>query len=175
MRDRGQSSVEFISIYSFAFLIIAFGLALIFSIASIPKSIIPTQCSLYGGLTCVDTVYASSGPAMSKLFIEVSDGEQGILNISTFNAILNTKASTSGYCTPNVIYQGGNTICIADFASVATTGILYSGTFKLTGNYCTPAPGFVYNTISCPTHGNQNYTFSGSIRLYSSSFNSLGT
>jgi hypothetical protein len=168
MRSGGQSSIEFITIYGFAFMIIALVLALVFTISAIPKTVLPSQCTIYGSLDCVDSIYIYNSVTQPRLFIEAYDTQPGTLNISSFSAVLNTRSSASGYCTPQVITQGQTTYCIATFNSIssfaATIGITYSGTIQLKGNYCTPSNGL--GAIGPCSAASQPYTYGGYVSTY---------
>lgn len=164
MRYKSQSSIEFLSVYGFAFLIIALVIAVVFSLSSLPKSVIPAQCTVYGSFTCVDAIYTGTGSSHSTLMAEIYDGQTGILNVSTFNAVLNSRSSVNGVCVPHKVMAGQTMYCIANFSSAAVTGLSYSGTMQLTGNYCPQAPGGI-GSGSCNWNGQSQYALSGSVNV----------
>ncbi|EQD37031.1 hypothetical protein B2A_11905, partial [mine drainage metagenome] len=56
-RIRSQSALEFLSTYAFVFLILAVVISLLFIFASLPRSLLPSQCTFYSGFTCVQAIY----------------------------------------------------------------------------------------------------------------------
>ena len=171
MRCKSQSSIEFLSVYGFAFLIIALVIAVVFSLSGIPRSIIPSQCTFYGGLTCIDAIYAPTGASHSTLLLDIYDGQAGILNISTFNATLNSRNSVNGFCVPHEIMQGQTTYCVANFSSSPVLSVGYTGTIQIASNYC-PAPPGSFNSGSCILAGKSQYSITGSVNMHSANVSS---
>lgn len=158
--SRAQSAVEFLTTYSFVFLIIAIALFILLIYASIPKAILPAQCTFYGGFNCLDIAYFNTGSGGSELVILASDKQIGTVNITSFNATMDNIPSTGGYCTPATVIPGQNFYCIATFSGTATTKT-YVGTFSTAANYCANSPSGLSN-YSCPS--GSGYRYGGSFK-----------
>ena len=167
MRCKSQSSIEFLSVYGFAFLIIALVIAVVYGISGLPKTIVPSQCSLYGSLTCEDAIYAPTGTSHSTFFAEIYDGQTGTLNVSTFNATLNSRSSVNGVCVPHTVRAGQTMYCIANFSAASVLGLSYVGTMAITGTYCPQSPGSLTNG-QCNWKGQNTYIVSGTLKIQGS-------
>ncbi len=163
---RSQSALEFLTTYSFVFLIIAVVIALLLMFSSIPKSTLPFSCNFYSGFQCLDASLSVNSSGSPVLLIEASDTEPGTVNISSFSAFLNFYNSKSGYCVPNVAQAGEVVYCVANLTGSATLGSVYSGTIKITANYCAPGP--VNITANCAK--GSTYTYTGNIRVQATKF-----
>ncbi len=168
--QRAQSAIEFLSTYSFVFLILAVSLSLLLLFASIPKSTLPLECTFYSGFSCVDASYYNTSFG-SQLIVVGTDTEPGIINVSSFSAYLNYYQSANAFCVPKLITAGQNFYCVANFTVPSTLGSTYSGTFQLTAKYCTNSPSIV-SILNCTTP--TPITYDGAVQLqagaYSSSF-----
>ncbi|MCL5093386.1 MAG: hypothetical protein M1128_02885 [Candidatus Marsarchaeota archaeon] len=160
---KAQSAVEFLSVYGFVILVIAIAIAVLVLFISIPKTILPTQCSFLSGFSCVDGIYTinSTAGVNSILLISATDMQPGIVNISRFSGYIDYHESTSGYCVPSVATEGQKVYCIANIGVTPSFGSVYFGTFDIYANYCTPASSNFYTT-KCPA--DSNYTYGGNIR-----------
>ena len=163
---RSQSALEFLTTYSFVFLIIAVVIALLLMFSSIPKSTLPFSCNFYSGFQCSDVSLSVNSSGSPVLLIEASDTEPGTVNISSFSAFLNFYNSKSGYCVPNVAQAGEVVYCVANLTGSATLGSVYSGTIKITANYCAPGPANI--TANCAK--GSTYTYTGNIRVQATKF-----
>jgi len=167
--QRAQSAIEFLSTYSFVFLILAVMLALLLLFASIPKSTIPFECSFYSGFNCVDTSYYNTSSG-SQLIIVGTDREPGVINISAFSSYLNYYQSTNGYCVPKLLTAGQSFYCVANFTTGSTLGSTYTGTFQLVAKYCAGAPGSL-SALNC-TASAASITYGGSVQLQGGAYSS---
>ncbi len=160
---KAQSAVEFLSVYGFIILVIAIAIAVLVLFMSIPKTILPTQCSFLSGFSCVDGIYTinSTAGVNSILLISATDMQPGIVNISSFSGFIDYHESTSGYCVPSVATEGQKVYCIANIGVTPAFGSVYFGTFDIYANYCTPSSSNFYTT-KCPA--DSNYTYGGNIR-----------
>jgi hypothetical protein len=161
MMMRSQSGTEMLTTYGITIFILALVIAAVVILTSAPPTVLPKSCSIYGGLQCSDIAYGANALGGSMLLVLASFSVPGTLNVSSFNAVVGGVQSTRGYCTTNgmtngvsQITQGQSILCVAFFPSSSTT-TLYSGTFNVSGNYCT---GSLYS--NCP--GTAGYTFAGS-------------
>jgi hypothetical protein len=155
---KSQSAIEFLTTYSFMFLVIAAVLIVIFAFASVPKKSIPFRCTSYGGFSCVDVLYTSTGNSLLR--IELTDIEPGVVSISSFSAKINGAAVTTGTCTLSAVLPGNAVTCVARFPFKVTVGNLYTGVFNISANYCANGVGNISN-VTCKA---------GSSFIYAGSF-----
>lgn len=146
---RLQSAIEFLTTYAFAILIITIVISIIITLAYIPRNNIPQSCDFYGGLTCTDVAYFNlSHAGGSSLVISAIDAEPGIINVSSFNALIDYRKSVKGSCYPNPVSQGDIMYCTANFTQNTQAGVTYSGTFNISAQYCAPGSGEIA-TANC--------------------------
>lgn len=164
MSLRLQAAVEFITSYGVALLIIAIAIAVLLVFGNAPVQSIPTSCSIYGTFKCADLAYGGNTFGGTRLEILASSQVQGVINISSFSAVVGGVSSTTGFCSttgkrgsPTSVAQGNQIYCVATFPNNVVVSQTYSGTFNMTGNYC---PGI---QTTCPRSGSI-YKFSGSFR-----------
>ncbi|MDE1833571.1 MAG: hypothetical protein KGH58_04090 [Candidatus Micrarchaeota archaeon] len=168
---KGQSAIEFMSGYGFVFLIIAIAIALLFIFSSVPATVLPTQCSFLSGFSCTDAIYTNTLRG-SSLFISAIDTQAGIVNISSFSAYINFFPSNTGTCAPAVATSGQTVYCTANFTFRPKLGNIYSGSFKVSSNYCANAASNLSNG-ACPSAA--TYTYGGNVRVQASFFALGGT
>jgi hypothetical protein len=164
--QKGQNAIEFLVTYSFVFLIIALVILMLLLFSSIPKSVLPLNCSFYSGLNCVDALYYNTAINSGSRFVMIAtDTQPGIINITNFVVSLDYQQSVSGYCTPSVVSDGQELYCSANITTAGVIGNLYTGTFQITGKYCSNGPGSIFSS-NC-TNGGQ-VTFGGAVQTQSS-------
>ncbi len=162
METKGQNAIEFLSNYSIVILILTVAIAFVLILANAPSALFPSQCSSYGGFSCADAVYSFNGPGSgSQLFVELTDTQPGLLNISSFSAQVSHIQSSTGYCTPPVAMQGEKVYCTANVPFTPTLGDVYSGRFNISANYC--SVGIGQQSVACPSNG--NFVYSGGIEV----------
>jgi hypothetical protein len=169
-QHRSQSALEFLSTYAFVFLLLAIVISLLFIFASLPRSLLPSQCTFYSGFTCMQAIYTINVTAGhgAELFIVAEDTQPGIVNVSNFSAYLNFHTSDAGSCAPSVATAGQRIYCIANFTATPTLANTYDGTFRMNADYC--ASGL--NTISNEScRANSNFSYTGHITVQASKFN----
>ncbi|MDE1865895.1 MAG: YncE family protein [Candidatus Micrarchaeota archaeon] len=164
MRSRLQAANEFISTYGFIILLVVLALALLITLGKAPSQVIPSECSIYGTMKCADIAYGTNAVGVTVLEILAVSQVQGIVNISSFNAVAGGIKSTSGYCTTTgvrggstAVQQGGELYCIAAFPNNAVLSQTYIGTFNMSGSYCPTAQAGCLSNMP-------KYHFSGSFR-----------
>ena len=164
MRLGSQSAIEFLTTYGFVFIIIAVVIAVLYLYLSLPKSTLPMQCSFFSGFYCSDVVYTinmSQGHG-AQLFVIASDTQPGVVNVSSFNAVVGYVQSNGGYCAPNIATAGEDIYCVANFNNTPKVGNLYTGSFSIDANYCAAAVSQI-GGVSCPA--TSNYIFTGAVQL----------
>lgn len=165
MHVRGQSAIEFISVYGFALLIIGTMIALIAIFINVPKVTYHFGCTSYGGFECEDVAFSpNSITGHSSLYLFLSNRQPGIINISAFNAVVDNIMSTSGSCYPTRTIQGNTLTCVANMPINPKISAIYTGYFYIKADYCAPPPYLAANTV-CKANG--NLTFTGSVSVQS--------
>ena len=170
VQHRSQSALEFLSTYAFVFLMLAIVISLLFVFASLPRSLLPSQCTFYSGFTCMQAIYTINMTAGhgAELFVVAEDTQPGTVNVSSFSAYLNFHTSNAGSCEPSVATAGQRIYCIANFTATPTLASTYDGTFRMNADYC--ASGL--NTISNEScRANSNFSYTGHITVQASKFN----
>ena len=135
-------------------------IALLALYISLPKAILPFQCSFFSGFSCLDIAYFNTGNGGSQLVVLGSDEQVGTFNFSSFNAIVDFTPSTGGFCTPDEVVAGQKFYCVANFSGQAAAQA-YSGTFSASAGYCTGGVSGL-GSYNCKASG--NYTFGGAFR-----------
>ncbi len=170
VQHRSQSALEFLSTYAFVFLMLAIVISLLFVFASLPRSLLPSQCTFYSGFTCMQAIYTINMTAGhgAELFVVAEDTQPGTVNVSSFSAYLNFHTSNAGSCEPSVATAGQRIYCIANFTATPTLASTYDGTFRMNADYCASGLNTISNE-SCRANGNFSYT--GHITIQASKFN----
>ena len=148
---RAQSSVEFLSTYSFLFLIMGLIIAILVFITSNPSSILPSQCAPFSGPAC-NLVFASSKGPNSIITFSLSNSQSVPINIT--NMTVTVRGTTSiGACTPYLIYPGQGTTCTASIP-VNTPNLQVQGFYNVNSRFCNSGisnvskGGCSYETVS---------------------------
>ncbi len=175
--EKGQSAIEFIMTYSYAFLIIAVAISVLIIFISIPRTTIPFQCNGYGGLTCTDVALVTAGNSAlainangESLIILLLDNQPGVINVLTFNAFLGYQTSTPGFCTPTRLISGQYMYCMANFSFASVQTNIYTGTYNVSANYCVTS---AQNLSSVACAATTNFLYTGSIRVQPQAQNTL--
>ena len=159
----GQSALEFITSYSFVFLIIAIAIALLFLFVSIPRTVLPGSCNFYSGFTCIDSFLYQRQAGGTSLVIVAAEQQPGVVNYTSFNAVLNDQKSTGGYCLPKTVVQGQYIYCVANFTFTSIPSVTYTGTASINAAYCAQNPENV-SLITCLPSALSNAIFTGNVR-----------
>jgi hypothetical protein len=164
MSLRLQAATEFMTTFGVTLLIIVVALFILIFLSKAPPQVVPTSCSIYGTLKCVDLSYGTNAVGVTTLEILASSEVQGTINISSFNAVVGGIKSTSGFCSidgqsgaPTLVFEGNEIYCLATFPNNVVLSQTYTGTFNMSGNYCPDTQS------NCPS-ARPTYRFSGSFR-----------
>ncbi|MGC8567623.1 MAG: hypothetical protein ACP5RP_01740 [Candidatus Micrarchaeia archaeon] len=129
-----QSAIEFLSVYSFAILVIAVSISLIFLYANAPKTIIPNTCTAYTGFTCISSSLYNTNFG-SQLNLTLKDTQPGTITITNFIGNISSTAG-AGICYPANAIQGQNVTCVANFGFHIVNASVYKGAFNVYAHYC---------------------------------------
>lgn len=147
---RVQSSIEFLSTYSFLFIIMAVAVAIILFIAATPASSVSSQCGGYSGLNCnFVQIYANQSAHYTLLTLVLSNSQGVPVNISGISAMIRG-ATATGTCTPSLLYPGQGATCAANFQGALPFTSTVQGYYSVNAMFCNSG-------ISTISVGNCNY------------------
>lgn len=135
-RLRAQSSIEFITTYSFLIAIVAFVISIILVIAVSSASVVPSQCVSFGGPSCsLVALYTNVTSGYSLVTLSVSNSQSVPINITNATAAVGSK-TYFGACAPQYLYPGQSATCIVNITVPQRMGTLVYGTYSLNAKYC---------------------------------------
>ncbi len=133
---KGQSAIEFLSTYSFVFLILAGVLVLLVFLASSGTALVPAQCSSFGGVDCNFASFYTNGTEHYSL-VTLGISNSGSVPINVIGMTVTRGAVTeNAFCTPSFVYPGGQAVCAAQFSTVVVQGTMVNGYYSLSADYC---------------------------------------
>ena len=167
---KGQSAIEFISVYGFMLIIAALFIALIVLFAFAAQNSIKTsQCGSFGGFYCVSAQVVSNVVTRNSIVFFALDTQQSIpINVTGVNVIIDN-GTYSGTCTPHVPTPEYPMNCTA-YTNFVRIGQQVIGSYTLNGRYCNSP----LNNVLSGACTYQNVIYSGSFSTYASSRLSLG-
>lgn len=167
---KGQSAIEFISVYGFMLIVAALFIALIVLFAFAAQNSIKTsQCGSFGGFYCVSAQVISNVVTRNSIVFFALDTQQSIpINVTGVNVIIGN-GTYSGTCTPRVSTPGYFMNCTA-YTNFVRIGQQVIGSYTLNGRYCNSP----LNNVLSGACAYQNVIYSGSFSTYASSRLSLG-
>ena len=133
---RLQSAVEFLSTYSFLFVILAAAISIFLLISTSTTNFFPEQCVGASGLYCnFASVYSSSTYAYSTLQLSLSDSQSTPMNITGAKITING-GSSNGECNPTLIFPGQGTVCLFLLPRAEPIGYYVQGSYEISAQYC---------------------------------------
>ncbi len=147
-----QTSVEFITTYGFAILIIAIVLGAIYLFVLAPQKTTPSSCTFSPGTYCNDLLVTSNSQGLHAIILLTNSQQYPLLNPSiSINA---SQYSANGLCSPNYVAPGGAIFCNVTLTTLSTTpaGSPIAGSVYLTGTSC---PGKIAS--ACTSSPKQTY------------------
>ncbi|MDE1762487.1 MAG: hypothetical protein KGH59_04485 [Candidatus Micrarchaeota archaeon] len=139
---RLQSSVEFLTTYSFLFLLIGIVMSLLLFSAASPRAILPSQCVEQSGPHCNTALdYSNRSLGISEVTFSFVNSESVTINVTGISTTIGATNSISGGsgCTPTVVYPGGTFTCLAVFNVAPAPASLQSGYYSINALYCNSA------------------------------------
>ncbi len=133
---RAQSAIEFLTTYSYLFIILGVVVYLLFFIGTSPKSLLPTQCTSYSGMQCnLGTLYINNSTGYKLMEFSFTNAEAVPINITDVSVLINTESSV-GYCDPSVVMPGGDTVCAVPITKLVGSPSLVKGFYAVNASYC---------------------------------------
>lgn len=168
---KGQSAIEFISVYGFMLLIAALFIALVVLFAfSAQNSIQTSQCSGYSGFYCSSAQAIYNATARNSIVFIALDSEQSApVDVLSMNVIIDN-ATYTGSCEPNVAAPAERINCTIGISTIKRNGQQVVGSYIINGQYCNSP---VYNVFveECIR---QNVTYTGFFSTFVTDHLSLG-
>lgn len=168
---KGQSAIEFISVYGFMLLIAALFIALVVLFAfSAQNSIQTSQCSGYSGFYCSSAQVVYNATARNSIVFIALDSEQSVfVNVMSMNVMIDNSTYT-GSCEPNVAAPAERINCTIGISTIKRNGQQVVGSYIINGQYCNSP---IYNAFvkECIR---QNVTYTGFFSAFVTDHLSLG-
>ncbi len=133
---KGQSAVEFLSVYGFALLALGIIAALIYFFIAVPSAAVQNQCTFPQNFKCDQISLSSNSVSSTALFVLVNTQQYEVANaVATVN--ITGFGSYSAGCIPNTVLPGGIIECAV--AANIKMGInqVANGKLYLTATACT--------------------------------------
>lgn len=144
-----QSSIEFLTTYSFMFLVLSITLGLIIVASVSQQDVVTSSCTPFGGLGCSFVyLYSNSLGSYSELDLALANSQSIPLNIT--NATLQISGvNYNGGCSPTMALSGQNIECKFYIPFSVQQYNLVRGDYVINATYC--ASGFYQtsNSFSC--------------------------
>ncbi len=168
---KGQSAIEFISVYGFMLIIASLFIALVVLFAfSAQNSIQTSQCSGFSGFYCSSAQVVYNAVARNSLVFLALDTEQSApVNVIGINVIIDN-GTYAGTCLPAVAVPTSPIDCIIGVNSITRVGQQVIGSYSINGQYCN-SPLYRVTVENCTY---QNVTYAGSFSTFVSNHLSLG-
>jgi hypothetical protein len=176
---KGQSAIELIITYSWAFIIIGIFVAFVFVLAGAkaPSQYLPSQCSIQPLLPCPQTLLSApvSGSSNSLFRVLIINNlgasiqfAQNQFVVTTTNYGLTGVTNHTGSCSPKFAFKGDEIVCVAQIPGSTLPGVgsQVSTAFTIeyqicNGNSASTCPSAVYRStgysIQSLAGGNQGY------------------
>ncbi len=161
---KSQSSVEFLSTYSFVLLIIGLAVALIFFLVSYTGSIVSSQCTSFSELGCNFVgYYPNTSYGYGIISLSIANSQEAPINITSMNFSIGNE-SAGGICSPNFLYPSQEATCTGDFAiNAIQSGSPINGEYYINAGICASQANAL--NISGCSYLKANY--SGDFQVYS--------
>lgn len=160
-----QSAIEFLTTYSFTFIIIGIAIGAILFLAFNKTAVPPTVCDAFGSITCsFSWIYTNSSLSFSTLTISITNDQKAPINITSFNVTLGGLTGP-GTCSPNLVYPGEEATCVGVLNESLQTSQLRSGSFSVNSRLCDVGLAYLQNISACT---GDNATYQGSFSAYPS-------
>ncbi|HVA82671.1 MAG TPA: DUF2341 domain-containing protein [Candidatus Aquilonibacter sp.] len=152
-----QSSIEFLTTYSFLFLLIGIIISFLFFFSTAPRAVIPGQCISLSGPACLSVQdYVNVSQRYSTITFSFSNAQPVPINVLGMTVLINTANSIASGCIPNVEYPGGTFTCVAAMAQAPSLGTVVSGFYTINTLYCNSGISSLQN--NCTTGSNIQYS-----------------
>jgi hypothetical protein len=133
---RLQSAVEYMTTYAVMFIILAFGILLVYALSSSARTYVPPICVGVSGFSCnFDTFFSNSISKTSNAILILSNSQTVPVNVFAITVRISNQSST-GSCSPTFIYPGKNMTCTVTFSGTKPSGSEVTGVYVVNALYC---------------------------------------
>ncbi len=160
---KGQTAIEFLSVYGFMLIIAALFLAFILLLAFTSQgSLQNVQCNAFSGFYCLNAQFFSNTIAgNSMVFLYLKNQQSVPVNVLGANVIIGN-VTYAGTCTPSLILPANQVTCIAPVNGIRKNSQQVIGSYIVRAGYCNSPLYYVY-TAQCTF---QNVTYTGSFSTF---------
>ncbi|MDE1869482.1 MAG: hypothetical protein KGH71_00655 [Candidatus Micrarchaeota archaeon] len=152
-----QSSIEFLTTYSFLFLLIGIIISFLFFFSTAPRAVIPGQCISLSGPSCQSIQdYVNVSQHYSLITFSFSNAQPVPINVLSMSVLINNANSILSGCIPNVEYPGGTFTCVAAMSQAPSPGTVVTGFYTINTLYCNSGISSLQN--NCTTGANIQYS-----------------
>ncbi len=150
---KAQSSIEFLTTYGWAIIIIVVVLAFIVFLLSSLSSAVPNTCIFSSGFSCSDFLIESNATSTSVLLF-LSNTAKYPIKSATVSANISTLGTVVAHCSPDYVLPGGDMICLGSSSTVLQNDINLDGVATINASECTS----ISDPEACTQKYNVNYT-----------------
>ncbi len=133
---RAQSSLEFLTTYSFLFMILGITVSIILFLAGAPALTLPSQCASFSGPQCnFVEMYSNTITGYSLITFSFSNSQSVPINLTSMQTEVKSLTS-NGYCTPSYLYPGMTSTCTVEQNSAPSTQTQIQGYYTINALFC---------------------------------------
>ena len=159
-----QSAIEFLTTYSFALLVLAGAVFVVFTITATTRTDTRSQCVSSGSINCnFVSFYSGSGASYSVFSVSITNSQAAQINVTGMKVSVDS-VSYSGICSPNLLMPGQQATCTAGISAGSRRNVPKNGFFSISTRLCN-MPYSAYNA-SC----NENVSYGGTFYTYSTPY-----
>lgn len=163
-QTRLQSSVEFLTTYSFVLIILAAAIFIVFAITATTRTNIKSQCVTFGSMDCnFVSYYSPRGASYSLLTFSMTNSQGGAINVTNVTASIGS-LNYLGICSPSLVLPGQEATCIINVSGGGAANVAKSGFYAVNAKFCNLPVSVALSNC------NQTASYTGSFYTYSVPF-----
>ncbi len=133
---RGQSSIEFLTTYSFMFLVLGIMLSLIIVASISQQNVESSSCTPFGGLNCNFVyLYSNNQNSYSVLSLSIVNSQSVPVNITNVSATI-SGTSYFGACNPSIPIPGQVSYCKIYMPLYVVNYNMLKGNYGINATFC---------------------------------------
>ena len=133
---KSQSALEFLSGYIWAFIIIAIIMGAIYYILALPSSIIPTSCSITGGLDCKGLVVGAKAGTTQFDAVIVNSQQYDLIGPTSLIFNVSGYGNVIATCSPANVISGGTAVCSGSISTSIPISSTIRGPIRVSTSVC---------------------------------------
>jgi len=156
---RLQSSIEFMSTYSFLLISLGIVISILLFVTVLPKTTFPISCTAFSGPTCNFLNYYVNS-SYSLLTFSITNSQSTPINITNMSVSISGHTGT-GVCDPAFVLPGEYSTCIVPMQGYSpNVGILLNGFYTINGKACSSGVSSVLQSNCTYTSAQYGGSFS---------------